>query len=54
MKITKIETKTNDIYTLYDVTEIAENAEWISIRTKDGYKRSVKKDNIEKMKTYEE
>lgn len=54
MKVTKIETKQGEVFTLYDVTEINENKDWLSIRTRDGYKRSVKKENIANIKTFNE
>lgn len=54
MKVTKIETKQGEIFTLYDVSEISENKEWYSIRTTDGYKRNIKKENVEKIKTFNE
>lgn len=54
MKVTKVETKQGEVFTLYDVTEINENKEWLSIRTRDGYKRSIKKENIVTAKTFNE
>ena len=54
MKITKIETTAGEIYTLYDVSEISENKEWYSIRTTNGYKRNIKKENVSKIKTFNE
>lgn len=54
MKIVEVITKNEEKYTLYDVTEINENKDWFSVRTRDGYKRSFKKENILKNRTYNE
>lgn len=54
MKVVKIETTSGEVFNLYDVTETSENKEWYSVRTRDGYKRSVKKENIVNIKTFNE
>lgn len=54
MIICEITTKTDEKFTLYDVTEVAENKEWYSIRTRDGYKKNIKKENVTRIKTYNE
>lgn len=53
MKIIEIKTHDNT-FTLYDIVEVQESENWLSITTRDGYKRNFKKETIEKRKIYDE